>query len=152
MSRLTEKNKNVCDLCGQRNRCIGNDCQLVKLYDKLKHYEDLEEQGRLIELPCNIGDDLYALASRKTRCSHRNREFDDYLCGGCDIWECDSHLEYYVRTIHSADLKDIVHRIRDFGESVFLTKQEADTVAMKRNEEILERIESYRAELKASMH
>ena len=49
MSRLTEKNKNVCDLCGQRNRCIGNDCQLVKLYDKLAHYKDLEEQGRLID-------------------------------------------------------------------------------------------------------
>ena len=45
MGRLTEKNKNVCDLCGQRDKCIGNDCQLVKLYKKLAHYEDLEEQG-----------------------------------------------------------------------------------------------------------
>lgn len=26
---------------------------------KLAHYEDLEEQGRLIELPCKIGDTVY---------------------------------------------------------------------------------------------
>lgn len=26
---------------------------------KLAHYEDLEEQGKLIELPCKIGDTVY---------------------------------------------------------------------------------------------
>ena len=61
MSRLTEKNKHVCNLCGQRSRCIRNDCQLVRLYDKMKHYEDLEEQGGLIELPCKVGDELYRI-------------------------------------------------------------------------------------------
>ena len=28
---------------------------------KLAHYEDLEEQGRLIELPCKIGDTVYVV-------------------------------------------------------------------------------------------
>ena len=28
-------------------------------YYKLQHYEDLEEQGRLIKLPCKIGDTVY---------------------------------------------------------------------------------------------
>lgn len=27
-------------------------CEVKMLFNKLKHYEDLEEQGRLIELPC----------------------------------------------------------------------------------------------------
>lgn len=27
--------------------------------DKLAHYEDMEEQGRLIELPCKVGDTVY---------------------------------------------------------------------------------------------
>ena len=27
--------------------------------DKFAHYEDLEEQGRLIELPCKVGDTVY---------------------------------------------------------------------------------------------
>ena len=29
----------------------------------LKHYEDLEEQGRLIELPCKVGDKVYSVHS-----------------------------------------------------------------------------------------
>ena len=28
-------------------------------YDKLKHYENLEEQGRLTILPCKVGDTIY---------------------------------------------------------------------------------------------
>ena len=28
-------------------------------YYKLQYYEDLEEQGRLVELPCKIGDTVY---------------------------------------------------------------------------------------------
>lgn len=32
-----------------------------KLLDKLAHYEDLEEAGRLIELPCKIGDTVYGI-------------------------------------------------------------------------------------------
>ena len=27
--------------------------------DKLAHYEDMEEQGRLIELPCKVGEKVY---------------------------------------------------------------------------------------------
>ena len=32
-----------------------------KILDKLAHYEDLEEAGRLIELPCKIGDAVYGI-------------------------------------------------------------------------------------------
>lgn len=31
------------------------------ILDKLAHYEDLEEAGRLIELPCKIGDTVYGI-------------------------------------------------------------------------------------------
>lgn len=30
-------------------------------YKKLADYEDLEEQGRLIKLPCKVGDTVYAI-------------------------------------------------------------------------------------------
>ena len=32
-----------------------------KIINKLAHYEDLEEAGRLIELPCKIGDTVYGI-------------------------------------------------------------------------------------------
>ena len=34
---------------------------------KLAHYEDLEEQGRLIELPCKIGDTVYGIRRYQDR-------------------------------------------------------------------------------------
>ena len=33
--------------------------KILRLAEKLKYYEDLEEQGRLLALPCKIGDRLY---------------------------------------------------------------------------------------------
>ena len=33
--------------------------KILHLAEKLKYYEDAEEQGRLLVLPCKIGDRLY---------------------------------------------------------------------------------------------
>ena len=45
---------NYCTSCGKA------DCDHIRTaLEKLDHYEDLEEQGRLIELPCKIGDTVY---------------------------------------------------------------------------------------------
>ena len=35
--------------------------KIVKLGEKLKHYEDLSEKGLLVELPCKVGDTVYLL-------------------------------------------------------------------------------------------
>lgn len=35
------------------------DVTIREVLDKLRYYEDLEEQGRLIELPCKVGDTVY---------------------------------------------------------------------------------------------
>ena len=35
--------------------------KILNLATKLKDYEDLEEQGRLVILPCKVGDTLYRL-------------------------------------------------------------------------------------------
>lgn len=45
-----------CDVC-RNSDCH---CELVEdMIDKLADYEDLEEQGRLIKLPCKVGDTVY---------------------------------------------------------------------------------------------
>ena len=48
---------------------LSNDNQFGRneAYYKLQHYEDLEEQGRLIELPCKIGDTVYGIRRYKGR-------------------------------------------------------------------------------------
>lgn len=45
-------------------RCGGSVCEpddeeIDAVYRKLKDYEDLEEQGLLVKLPCKVGDTVY---------------------------------------------------------------------------------------------
>ena len=39
-------------------------CTKQDLIDRLAYYEDLEEQGRLIVLPCKVGDTVYTHEQR----------------------------------------------------------------------------------------
>ena len=40
-------------------------CGLKGVYEKLKRYEDLEEQGRLMVLPCKVGDTVWCIDNKK---------------------------------------------------------------------------------------
>lgn len=51
--RLTNSRKEIPTLC-------DNAEYWLQVYFKLKDYEDLAEQGRLISLPCKIGDTYMA--------------------------------------------------------------------------------------------
>lgn len=74
MSRLTKrlgdqvilKEVGITDcgkICDRRkdfdNPC--DECPIDDAFRKLAHYEALEEQGRLITLPCKVGDTVYAI-------------------------------------------------------------------------------------------
>ena len=57
MDRLTGKNNDYCfTVCGGERKHIREDCNIYKvcferqIYERLKHYEDLEESGRLLVL------------------------------------------------------------------------------------------------------
>lgn len=79
MDRLTVSDLNkVCydpwELCGMDSYCkkgcheeggCTKGCHILKMYRKLAEYEDLEEQGRLLRLPCAVGDAVYVLAECK---------------------------------------------------------------------------------------
>lgn len=77
MDRLTVNDLNkVCydpwELCGMDNYCkkgcheeggCTKGCHILKMYRKLAEYEDLEEQGKLLKLPCAVGDTVYTACS-----------------------------------------------------------------------------------------
>ena len=68
MERLTKRDKHgfahypycfeKCDGDGTGIRCQTCDFE-EKICDKLAEYEDLEEQGLLLKLPCKVGDVVY---------------------------------------------------------------------------------------------
>lgn len=109
--------------------CItsGCNCGIVEdMVKKLADYENLEEQGRLIKLPCKVGDAVYCIFNRYTKCTFSNEEFDEYSCQGCE-YDCDSEKENYVQDMRAYSLDWIVTNLNNFGKTVFLTESEAET-------------------------
>jgi hypothetical protein len=109
MERLTSSNKEIPTLTAD------NETYWLKVYFKLKEYEDLEEQGLLLKLPCKINDAIYTIILGK---------IEEYIVSGFSVlesnmliqleYECEMHT--YHRTIGSSKL----------GKTWFLTKAEAE--------------------------
>ena len=110
MERLTESNPSWIDDELWERACEPDCEEIDAVYRKLKEYEDLEEQGRLIKLPCKVGDTIYGLHkamvceldTEKIGISKMPSGEILYLIDG---WELDKG---------------------DFGKTVFLTKSEAE--------------------------
>ena len=73
MERLTESNTSLIDDELWERDCEPDCEEIDTVYRKLKDYEDLEEQGRLIKLPCkdvyfivDANNPKYALVMRKS--------------------------------------------------------------------------------------
>lgn len=128
MERLTERNPLWIDDELWERACEPDCEEIDAVYRKLKEYEDAEEQGLLLRLPCKVGDTVFCIYERRTKCSKHNQEFDEYDCQGCDcgVGECDSHREKYVTGQKAYSLDWIVANLKRFGETIFLTKAEAE--------------------------
>lgn len=74
MERLTDRNADgnyfypkcfeKCDGLWASRKC--DNCEITtSICEKLGKYEDLEEQGRLVKLPCKVGDKVYGLSMGK---------------------------------------------------------------------------------------
>lgn len=111
MERLTERIDNVPD--GESGVWV-KEHDYVSAAEKLAEYEDLEEQGRIIKLPCKIGSVLYEINDLTGFITERDID-------KIEIFECPTpHIfltsgRYYRMSAS-----------RDFGRTVFATKSEAE--------------------------
>ena len=113
-----------CERCGEtiwRLPDYGNGSPT----EKLAAYEDAEEQGLLLKLPCKPKSEVFLICSRYTRCSFEDVPFEESSCIGCEN-DCDSHKEIYIHRNSSVDVEWIVRNLNKFGKTVFLTKEEAE--------------------------
>lgn len=106
MSRLTDKNKEISSLIS------GNESYWLSVYFKLMDYEDWEEQGLLLKLPCPIGTTVYDIHWWEEK-----------------IKKVKVGKETYYKTVHKhkvSKTKFSLYDYEDFGKTVFLTKEEAE--------------------------
>lgn len=132
-----------CNKCGKDKKCVlaKEACEdFLKWEDncikKLAEYETAEEEGRLVVLPCKVGDKVYQIISRYTECTPYGDTFDESSCCGCEE-ECDSHKEYEIIETKAYTLEDIAWNIRceNWGRNIFTDREEAEKVLeeMKKN-------------------
>lgn len=91
MERLTESNPTWIDDELWERACEPGCEEIDAVYRKLKDYEDLEEQGKLIKLPAKDGTTAHRECVHiKSTCYHKN-----YKCSECPLTElfCD---EFYL--------------------------------------------------------
>ena len=125
MERLTKINGKYIEYSDENyNNSIDNRTMLEKCLCKLAEYEDLEEQGLLLRLPCKVGSPLYRVYKKPTKCTAYGEYKDDYVCQGCEK-ECDSSYAWAIYK-YKADIKTIVCLSDELGKTVFLTKAEAE--------------------------
>lgn len=90
-------------------------------WSKLAHYEDLEEQGLLMKLPCKVGDVVYRVNqyAKEPIISMRisRIELVESLGG---------YSNFSIETINNEDKGEAYYYRREIGKVVFLTKAEAE--------------------------
>lgn len=96
---------------------------LQEVLKKLADYEDLEKQGRLIKLPCKVGDTVYVNGVLGCGEAERYRvirvDYHSTLGTGRN--------EFYIEALLCTDPdSSIAFYDKQFGKTVFLTKSEAE--------------------------
>jgi len=105
--------------------CLSRTTQgekITTILKKLADYEDLEEQGRLIKLPCKVGDVVYAYCNEFGILEY---EVDSIVIDKHITYQCSAYSEP-IGDCPSECLDEIEPDISDFGKTVFLTKSEAE--------------------------
>lgn len=106
--------------CGM-GECLDDNCSLmIDACKKLAEYEQLEEQGLLVRLPCKIGDTVYRVnAGAKQPIIPMTVSEIHFLC---------YKNERTVRfdAIDKEYMGESCYRLEDIGRIVFLTHEEAE--------------------------
>lgn len=139
MERLTERYKDpivntvLIKECGDKlckNICddIEYDCSkcgLEKALEKLADYEDLEEQGLLVRLPCKVGDTVWELCL----CDDGNYRIFPMIVKTISEYGTLKQVkkDITIWNIYAeSDYTYMYKSFADFGKTVFSTKEEAE--------------------------
>ena len=94
---------------------------MADLREKLKYYEDAEEQGLLLRLPCKIGDTLYRVnkgAKEPVIIMRVTQLYIKQVLKDRTVMRIDA--------INDADMGESCYLPCDIGERIFLTREEAE--------------------------
>lgn len=118
MGKLTTSTYELypCLDCNKKDECYGEEwcIHIRRAIFRLANYEKLEDQGRLIKLPCKAGDTVYII--------YKNQILE------CTVYGIHIDFKYsFFEFLHKGEFlkSKNLFLLSDFGKTVFLTEQEA---------------------------
>lgn len=103
---------------------------LYPAIEKLATYEDLEEQGLLVRLPCKVGDTVWVVTSPINVFGYDeydgDAEYEVYesFLSSVSYYASGEQFRIYAKVTNS--FIAAYFRECDFGESIFLTREDAE--------------------------
>ena len=121
-----------CEYCNATEEGVDcKECAINECFNKLGEYENLEEQGKLLKLPCSVGDMVWDIDFGRL-CSY---EVTGFSFGSLndDDWEEEKALgQVVVYYINSNRSITGTFAASEIGKTVFLTKEEAEQAVKER--------------------
>lgn len=97
---------------------------MAELRENLKRYEDLEEKGRLVVLPCKVGDTVYEVQELRKRIQPYTVTHIHITHNGISFgWVLKDEMGIYSNVYGFSD--------SDIGKTVFMTRKEAEAALKK---------------------
>ena len=126
MERLTERNPSWID-DEMWERACEPDCEEIDaVYRKLKDYEDAEEQGLLLRLPCKVGDTVWQIMISGMKIKEKKLLYGIYEATVTKV-SVDFYRNLLISTITN-DTQKCKNKvtISAIGETIFLAREEAE--------------------------
>ena len=106
----------------EKSCCVGYEevvQQAEKAFAEYENYKDLDEQGKLLKLPCAVGDTVYEVQDLRKR-------IQPYTIIAIHVSNCGNLYGWELK-----DGKGVYSNVNGFseyalGKSVFLTREEAE--------------------------
>ena len=145
MERLTVNDLNKVyydpwELCGMDNYCkrgcyeedgCTKGCHILKMYRKLTEYEGLEEQGKLLKLPCAVGDTVYTIHNVKRKGQISKEIWENVVTSFNVERDCDWNISF-EHVEPSGLICPNYCEFKHIGSYVFLTKSAAEQALKER--------------------
>lgn len=117
MARFTQKADKNLEIIGIKYAPIDTD-HLIELLNKLGEFEDLEELGLLLKLPCKIDDPVFA-TSYYYDCDFSEKCPEFHKC------EEDMHCKYQYKKYFVRETKFKIEMLPLLGKTIFPTEEAA---------------------------
>lgn len=108
------------------DRLYTEKCKELAELKKLKEYRHLEEEGKLLKLPCAVGDTVWYISEKTEKQGRKNIKVSFVEKGTVDNIIVGCAMVPQINVCNDENIWTTFDSVEDFGKTVFLTKEEAE--------------------------